>query len=349
MPLELLDDGPKPFVLLGEPIVVWKKSDGSLACLEDRCCHRTAKLSRGYLEDDNIVCGYHGWTYDSAGVCLKVPQRNDRPTPSRAVVRSYKVAEKYGYVWVALDEPLADIPHLPEDGHPGYRKIHQFYEPWKAGAFRLMENSFDTAHVAYVHRNSILQGVSKAGRISTKNSDPKSVMIYQGIKRHAYGFDTSTDPRPDGEQIQISAPKGAPREQNTYSNWFMPFARRTSLHYQNGLIHIFITCATPIDDETTMLVQWIYRNDTDAEVSPADVVAFDRIVINEDKYILESCESDVPLATQDGEELHMLTDRPSLMMRRMLTELLHAHGEVEQREEDGRMRRLARLHGIAAE
>ena len=74
MPLEHLADGPKPFTLLGENIVLWLDRDGNPAALQDRCCHRTAKLSKGFCEDGNIVCGYHGWTYDRTGKCVRIPQ-----------------------------------------------------------------------------------------------------------------------------------------------------------------------------------------------------------------------------------------------------------------------------------
>ena len=43
MPVALLADGPRPFTLLGEPIVVWTDGDGKPAALRDRCCHRTAR------------------------------------------------------------------------------------------------------------------------------------------------------------------------------------------------------------------------------------------------------------------------------------------------------------------
>ena len=60
MPMSFLDDGPKPFRLMGEDIVLWKQADGTPAAVADRCCHRTAKLSRGFVENGNLVCGYHG-------------------------------------------------------------------------------------------------------------------------------------------------------------------------------------------------------------------------------------------------------------------------------------------------
>ena len=82
MPLSALTDGPKPFTLLGENIVLFLDADGQPAALRDRCCHRTAKLSKGWCVDaegkackqGNIQCGYHGWTYAPTGQVINIPQ-----------------------------------------------------------------------------------------------------------------------------------------------------------------------------------------------------------------------------------------------------------------------------------
>ena len=87
MPMAHLDDGPKPFRLLGTDLVLWKQADGSPVALADRCCHRTAKLSRGFVENGQIVCGYHGWTYDCSGACVRIPQQPDLQIPAGARVR----------------------------------------------------------------------------------------------------------------------------------------------------------------------------------------------------------------------------------------------------------------------
>ena len=50
MPISQLKDGPLPFTLLGEKLVVWLREDGTPAALQDRCCHRTARLSKGFVE-----------------------------------------------------------------------------------------------------------------------------------------------------------------------------------------------------------------------------------------------------------------------------------------------------------
>src|ERR1700730_13552257 len=101
MPVAHLGPEPKPFTLLGENIVLWKTAEGAISCLQDRCCHRTAKLSLGFVENETLVCGYHGWTFDTEGACVRIPQQSeDQPISPRARVPSYRTAEKYGYVWV---------------------------------------------------------------------------------------------------------------------------------------------------------------------------------------------------------------------------------------------------------
>jgi len=323
MPSSRLNGETEPFTLLGSDIVLWRGADGEVACFRDRCCHRTAKLSLGFIEDGRLVCGYHGWTYRPDGVCVRIPQRENPENVSDSVrVSAYRVAERYGYVWVALDEPLTDIPDLPEAAQPDFRQVDQFYEPWNIGAFRLMENSFDAAHIAFVHRKTF-------GNMERPRTDG-----HRDITISPYRFDTvnETPVKVRGEvahrAVYTNSGETVRRSQST---WYMPFVRRLAIHYPHGLIHSIITCATPMTDGTAMILQWVYRNDTEADVGTADVIAFDRAVTLEDRRILEGCDPDVPLAINDGEEMHMHTDLPGVVMRRMFTQLLADHGETEQR------------------
>lgn len=111
--------------------------------------------------------------------------------------------------------------------------------------------------------------------------------------------------------------------------WFMPFSRRLAIIYPNGLRHTIITNATPIDDGSSMVVQWCYRSDTEAQVPAADIIAFDRAVTNEDKVILESTDPDACIDTTRRIEFHMDSDKPGLIMREKLLALLRKHGEEE--------------------
>jgi hypothetical protein len=102
-----------------------------------------------------------------------------------------------------------------------------------------------------------------------------------------------------------------------HARWWLPFARKLRITYPNGLIHSIVTIATPIDDRSSQICQWVYRNDSEADAPAAKVVAFDRQVTEEDKGILESTEWDVPL-DQTGIEMNMPSDRPGVTMRRQL-------------------------------
>jgi phenylpropionate dioxygenase-like ring-hydroxylating dioxygenase large terminal subunit len=311
------DDQPFGFTLLGENIVLWRQKDGSIACIEDRCCHRSAKLSLGYLQDGNVVCGYHGWTFDASGKCVRIPQRENPEQTGKMRIGGFKAAERYGHIWVVLGEPLADLPYIPEAEEPALRHIDQFYEPWKIGALRLMENSFDNAHVAFTHRKTFGEASEP---IPAKNE----------IEEYDYGFHLRAEIpvkiRGDLASKVLSADPGD-TVRKLKNTWFMPCVRRLGITYPNGLRHTIITAATPMTDETTMLVQWCYRSDTEEQAPAADVNAFDRAVTLEDKVILESCDPDVPL--DDRFEQHMPSDKPGLVMRRKLRELLAAHGETE--------------------
>ena len=152
MPRSMLSDGPKPFTLLGEPIVLWLDGEGVPAAMADRCCHRTAQLSKGFYEAGNLVCGYHGWSYNRDGKCVRIPQQPDTAIPAGAKVASYRCEARYGYLWVALEEPLLPIPVLLEAGRSGFRQVDQFYEPPNCSGTRFMENAFDLAHQSFVHK-----------------------------------------------------------------------------------------------------------------------------------------------------------------------------------------------------
>lgn len=91
--LENLEDGPKAFTLLGEKLVLFVDGEGEPAALMDRCCHRTAKLSKGWCEGGLIRCGYHGWSYDRTGALIEIPQCDilDSTDPDATMDMSRKI------------------------------------------------------------------------------------------------------------------------------------------------------------------------------------------------------------------------------------------------------------------
>jgi phenylpropionate dioxygenase-like ring-hydroxylating dioxygenase large terminal subunit len=318
MTIAQLNDGPKPFRLLDTDIVLWLTADGSPAAIADRCCHRTAKLSRGYCEGGRIVCGYHGWQYDRTGTVVRVPQAASiRDRRSAMSTPAHHATERYGYVWVALDDPLTEIPVFAEAAAPGFRQIDQFYDVWNCAGLRLMENSFDLAHVAFVHRGTF------GDTDSPKPADFR-------ITRTADGFIMDSEVLVVNRDLQKQI-LGMSEDTTTrisQAQWYMPFVRKTRIEYPTGLIHSIVTASTPIDDRTSQIVQFCFRNDTESDTSTADVIRFDLAIVSEDRHILEGTDHDVPLDPR-GIEANMASDGPGLLIREMLRDLLDQHGEVE--------------------
>jgi phenylpropionate dioxygenase-like ring-hydroxylating dioxygenase large terminal subunit len=333
MPLSALADGPKPFTLLGEDIVVFLDADGQPAALRDRCCHRTAKLSKGWCVDTqgqarkqgNIQCGYHGWTYARSGQVVNIPQFE----AGRAIMPDYKTTAyhctaRYGYAWVALDEPIGQIPDIPEFSDPAYRTIFQFYERWQTSPMRALENSFDNAHFSFVHRATF--GVAASPQPS------KYELVENDNGFYAETVIEAANPERFQRISGVTDPITTRHMRNAY---FLPFSRRLDIEYPSaggapGRRHIIINCFTPIDDGSMMLCQWLFRNDTEADCPAQMLIDFDAQITLEDKDILESTDPDAVIdPRRRGIEYSMDSDRPGMLIRRKLMELLTKHGEAE--------------------
>jgi phenylpropionate dioxygenase-like ring-hydroxylating dioxygenase large terminal subunit len=152
--VEEVTDQPQRFTLLDQHLVAFR-TDAGISVFKDLCIHRGAALSLGEVKNGCIVCPYHGWEYDSTGACVKIPAQPDKPVPAAAHAIAYRVAEKYGVVWVALEEPIQDIPHIPLDldTDPAYTSELFSILDWNTSAGRSTENSMDVSHFPFVHPN----------------------------------------------------------------------------------------------------------------------------------------------------------------------------------------------------
>ena len=312
VPLEALDRGPQPFCLLGQNLVLWIDQTGQPAAVEDRCCHRSARLSQGKVQQGQIQCPYHGWCFDSEGICVQVPQRPQQKIPDSYRVKAFNCVERYGYVWVCLETPLASIPHIPEADDSQFRYIPEFYEVWHCAGLRLMENSFDNAHPHFVHEQTFgfqQEPVPPAPDSFIETKDGFKMTYRLPVKNTA--MQKRNLQMADEETVRISE-----------GIWYMPFVRSLKITYPNGLIHLIFTAATPIDDGSIQVVQFCLRNDREADAKASDIIAFDRAVTLEDKAILEGTDDDVPLDIQA--EQHMASDKPGIVMRHRLAALIKA-------------------------
>ena len=78
-----------------------------------------------------------------------------------------------------------------------------------------------------------------------------------------------------------------------------------------------------------MLVQWLYRNDSEDDCPAQVLIDWDAAVTAEDREILEATDPDACIDTRRRQEFHMPSDKPGLLIRKQLMALLTEHGETE--------------------
>jgi vanillate O-demethylase monooxygenase subunit len=142
--------------IAGEPIVLYRRTDGSPAALADACWHRLVPLSLGRLEGDEVECGYHGLRFGPEGRCTRMPSQHT--LHPGACVRAYPVVERHRFVWVWLGNPAAADPALIPDMHwnddPAWAGDGELLRV--ACDYRLViDNLMDLTHETFVHAGSI--------------------------------------------------------------------------------------------------------------------------------------------------------------------------------------------------
>ncbi len=145
-----------PGTLGGHKIALYRRSDGRPVALEDSCWHRLLPLSKGRLDGDSVVCGYHGLVYSPQGRCIDMPSQ-ETVTPS-ACVRSYPALDKYRFVWVWLGDPALADPGRVADLHwnddPAWAGDGELIHA-KCDYRLVLDNLMDLTHETFVHDTSI--------------------------------------------------------------------------------------------------------------------------------------------------------------------------------------------------
>ncbi|MFE4106631.1 aromatic ring-hydroxylating dioxygenase subunit alpha [Almyronema epifaneia] len=277
-----VSDQPKPIKMLGQNFVLYRDAQGQVAVLSDRCPHRGAALSLGWVEDNCIRCPYHGWKFQADGQCIDIPANGqDHPIPKKAQTASYPVQEKYGFIWMFYgDLPAAErppIPPLPEYDDPNFHPI--FVEvKFNAHYTRVIENALCPAHMATVHAKSFGAGFAQ---------DPR-VAPYE-VKEENWGISAKL------KYANFTQPKGifklffrpSRTELNAKTTFYLPnitivesdFVRGKMVNYA---IHV------PVDETTTISKRIQFRSVFKQKWADPLFVKFHYKVCEEDRGVSES-------------------------------------------------------------
>jgi vanillate O-demethylase monooxygenase subunit len=165
-------------MILGEPIVLFRKEDGTPVALEDRCAHRHLPLSMGRLVGDHLQCHYHGLRYDGTGQCVKVPGQSTVPPGAR--VKSYPVAERHSWLWIWMGEAMRADPELIPDFHwlddPHWGAKARYLHV-KANWQLIVDNLLDLTHLAFVHESTIGNAALVENAAVKIDRGPNSVVV----------------------------------------------------------------------------------------------------------------------------------------------------------------------------
>ena len=151
---------PVAFKRLGQKIVLWRKANGEVACIEDRCCHRGASLAKGKVLSGQLECPFHGFRYDELGKVRMIPASGkSQPVPDRFKVKGYIVVEQCDLIWLwwGDDSPKPGQPCCFSFMKGGFT-YSEFVDHWSVHYSRAIENQLDVLHLPFVHATTIGRG-----------------------------------------------------------------------------------------------------------------------------------------------------------------------------------------------
>jgi hypothetical protein len=139
---------------LGRSIAVFRGKDGRVRAVENRCAHRNLKLTEGKVVGCQLVCPYHGWSYDGDGKAT-IPHDLFGHKEPNIRIQTVPIKERYGLIFVFPGDPARaterDIPLIPEleGAKPWPHAIVQFDCPGHHSM--LLDNVSDFTH-GFLHR-----------------------------------------------------------------------------------------------------------------------------------------------------------------------------------------------------
>ncbi|MCC5793262.1 MAG: aromatic ring-hydroxylating dioxygenase subunit alpha [Chromatiales bacterium] len=253
---EQLGNRPLGVRMLGRDFVLFRDQAGAPACLSSVCVHRGSSLARGKCQGDGTVsCPFHGWRFDAAGHCTRVPSQADPAgqLPPLARTDAYPAVERNGLIWVFLGDDLdaaTPIPGMPEDEGTAYRRA-DFSDTWAANLHWSKMVDMDHVHLAVVH------GVSFGGDNPFRPPD-HVVETFPG------GYRTEITGRP--AVTKGSAQAGRTERSPVHSRLSFQvagFTLRGNVEIGGlgtGFSNIFYVFSTPVDELSTRMHWVFFRN-----------------------------------------------------------------------------------------
>ena len=150
------DGAPVRVRLLGEDLIAFRDTTGSIGLVGAFCPHRRAPMFFGRNEDGGLRCVYHGWKFDRSGACVEMPSEPpDSLFKSKVGIDAYPVWEGGGIVWAYLG-PRERQPSPPDLELVRAPATHRFVSKTleSANYLQCLEGGLDSSHTGFLHNSN---------------------------------------------------------------------------------------------------------------------------------------------------------------------------------------------------
>ncbi len=186
------DGAPIRLRLLGEDLVAFRATDGTVGILDALCPHRRAHLFYGRNEENGIRCAYHGWKFDTKGACVDMPNEPATSTFKNKIKQvAYPAAEYGDLIWVYLGPPESrpELPQFEWARVPsGQRRVSKWLQDsnWAQG----LEGEIDSSHLSFAHAilpEATDEDVARHGLARVRGTAKDTAPVLK-LRKTDYGF-----------------------------------------------------------------------------------------------------------------------------------------------------------------
>lgn len=241
-------------------------------------------------------------SFDVQGRCTRIPaDLKITSFPQSANLRTYKVAERYGFIWVCLGEPMQEIPTFSEWDQADAIAFQCGPYPINTSGPRILENFVDIAHFPFTH--SGLLGDPDFPEVSNYDLTVENGEIHAS-NIHFY------QPNPEGT--------GEAKSVSYVYKILRPLVGCFQKGDEGRQFSIFIVI-TPVEETRSIAWLGVARNYS-PDVSNDELRTFQDDVMAQDVPMVESQRPQkLPINLQ--EEFHFPCDKMSIAYRKWLAQL----------------------------
>ncbi len=191
--LPVPDCEPVRIKILAEDLIAFRDTEGRVGLVDAYCPHRGAPMFYGRNEENGLRCVYHGWKFDTEGVCVDLPSAPEGDTyKDKIKIKRYPCVEAGDLIWAYMG-PADKQPPFPRFEWLDLPQSHRYVRKFKleCNYLQAMEGDYDPSHALFLHStiedasiphalnptalNGLSRQLGRVGRQPTEDPFPRAV------------------------------------------------------------------------------------------------------------------------------------------------------------------------------